>query len=103
MEDLQKSNTLRANLSAAAHLIHGSSEAKFNITYCPGNAISEAVIRQVGFNYMPFDKAVNTFNLASLRDGHNQVKGEGDIFYVSNPALGLWALRKQFNNLMHNL
>ncbi len=27
---------LRNNLSAAAHLIHGSSEGRFRITYCPG-------------------------------------------------------------------
>ena len=28
---------LRMNLSAAAHLIHGSSEGRLSITFCPGN------------------------------------------------------------------
>ena len=40
---------LRNNLSAAAHLIHGSSEGRFRITYCPGPQMSQEAIRSVGF------------------------------------------------------
>ena len=39
---------LRANLGAAAHLIHGSSEGRFRITYCPGPKVSKEEIEGVG-------------------------------------------------------
>ena len=36
LEAVAENEDLRQNLSAAAHLIHGSSEGRFQITYCPG-------------------------------------------------------------------
>ena len=78
---------LANNLSAAAHLIHGSSEGRFRITYCPGPAITAEEIRSVGFEA----GHLKDYPLAGLKDGFN-----GDIFYISNPALGLWALKSQF-------
>ncbi len=38
------------NLSAAAHLIHGSSEGRFSITYCPGY-LTKKEIESVNFRY----------------------------------------------------
>jgi len=84
---------LQNNLSAAAHLIHGSSEGRFRVTYCPGH-ISKEEINNVNFNYCSLNKVLNTFNPANLKEGFNVVNGE-EIFYVSNPALGLWATRKK--------
>jgi nickel-dependent lactate racemase len=37
---VERNADLAANLSAAAHLIHGSSEGRFTITYCPGHLTS---------------------------------------------------------------
>ena len=31
-----------------------------------------------------------------LKDGVNRLSDGEEIFYISNPALGLWALKKQF-------
>ena len=86
---------LRNNLSAAAHLIHGSSEGRFKITYCPGDGVSEAEVRSVGFDYRPYHEVANVYDPARLRDGWQTIAGE-EIFYVSNPGLGLWAHADRF-------
>ena len=83
---------LHANLSAAAHLIHGSSEGRFRITYCPGPGMSRADIVAAGFEYLPFAEAAGVYDPASLKDGWNTV-GNERIFFVRNPSLGLWALQ----------
>ena len=88
-EELQKS------LGAAAHFIHGSSEGRFTITYCPGPGVSEEEIRSVGFEYGDLDEMLKKYPVDQLKDGYNTVNGE-EIFYISNPALGLWALKENF-------
>ena len=85
---------LAATLSAAAHLIHGSSEGRFEIHYAAGK-LSEADIESVGFTPLDFSTAVSTYDPETLKDGWNTVRGE-KIFYLSNPALGLWAQRERF-------
>jgi nickel-dependent lactate racemase len=87
---------LRDNLSAAAHLIHGSSEGRFRITYCPGPHVSLDAIRSIGFEAASLDAAVARYSPDELKDGLNRLPDGEEIFYVSNPALGLWALKSQF-------
>jgi hypothetical protein len=87
---------LRNNLSAAAHLIHGSSEGRFRITYCPGPQMSQEAIRSVGFEARELDAAPKRYNPDQLKDGPNRLPNGEEIFYISNPALGLWALKSQF-------
>ncbi|MEX0322086.1 MAG: lactate racemase domain-containing protein [Puniceicoccaceae bacterium] len=82
---------LAENLSAAAHLIHGTSDGRFRIIYCPGEGVSREVIEGVGFEYRTYADAVAEYDPQQLKDGWNTVHGE-EIFYVSNPALGLWTL-----------
>jgi len=79
---------LRQNLSVAAHLIHGSSDGRFSITYCAGK-LTEEEVRGAAFNYMSYEEASAKYDPAKLTDGFNIVDGE-EIFYISNPALGLW-------------
>ncbi len=90
LELVGKNADLSANLSAAAHLIHGSSEGRFTITYCPGNLTREE-ITGVGFRYEPLDSMIEKYNPEKLREGWNTVKGGENIYYIANPALGLWA------------
>ncbi|MCE5308357.1 MAG: lactate racemase domain-containing protein [Acidobacteriales bacterium] len=85
---------LAASLGVAAHLIHGSSENRFKITYCPGHLTREE-IESVNFSYAPLDDMMKRYDPAKLTDGFNMVDGE-EIFYVSNPALGLWSYRERF-------
>jgi hypothetical protein len=85
---------LAENLSAAAHLIHGSSEGRFRITYCPGHLTREE-IEGVNYSYCSVAEALKKYDPEKLRDGYNDVGGE-EIFYISNPALGLWAHKSRF-------
>ena len=86
---------LRNNLSAAAHLIHGSSEGRFRITYCPGDGVTEEEVRGVGFGYRPYAEVAAVYDPEVLKDGWQEINGE-EIFYVSNPGLGLWAHADRF-------
>jgi len=87
---------IRNNLAAAAHLIHGSSENRFKITYCPGNLTKEE-IESVNFNYASLNEMLKKFNPKKLVDGFNKLPDGEEIFYISNPALGLWAFNGRFN------
>jgi nickel-dependent lactate racemase len=84
---------LANNLSAAAHLIHGSSEGRFKITYCPGK-LSKEEVESVGFAYGDVSLLLKRYNPAKLSHGYNTVDGE-EIFFISNPGLGLWAERSR--------
>ncbi len=93
--ELTNSNEdLKNNLGAAAHLIHGSSEDRFSITYCPGNLTKEE-IEGVNFKYADLDEMTKKYDPTKLKDGWNIVDGE-EIYYISNPALGLWAFKERF-------
>jgi nickel-dependent lactate racemase len=96
LEAVKNNLDLANNLSAAAHLIHGTSEGRFHITYCPGHLTREEV-EGVAYNYAPLDQMLKQYDPAKLTDGWNVVDGE-EIFYVSNPALGLWAYRGRFGD-----
>jgi nickel-dependent lactate racemase len=94
LEAVKTDAELAANLSAAAHLIHGSSEGRFTIRYCPGHLTREE-IEGVHFAYGDLVEYTAKYDPAVLVDGWNVVEGE-EIFYVSNPGLGLWAYRGRF-------
>ena len=84
---------LAADLGAAAHLIHGSSEGRFKITWCPGS-LSKEEIKGVGFSYGDLNAMLTRYDPQKLSLGSNQVEGE-EIFFISNPGLGLWAHRNR--------
>ncbi len=94
---VDQNDDLKKNLSAAAHLIHGTSEGRFRITYCPGH-LSQREIEGVNFGYGDLKTMARRYNPQSLRDGFNKMLDEEEIFYISNPALGLWAHRKRFED-----
>ena len=81
-------------IKAAAHLIHGSSEGRFRVTYCPGH-LTRAEIEGVGYEYAPLDEMRRRYDPTKLTDGlHTDADGR-PFFYISNPALGLWAHRSR--------
>lgn len=79
---------LSVNLSAAAHLIHGSSEGRFSIIYAPGKLTREEV-EGVNFRYAGIEDMLRRYDPETLSEGFNTIEGE-EIYYISNPALGLW-------------
>ncbi|MHC4213011.1 MAG: nickel-dependent putative hexonate epimerase [Planctomycetota bacterium] len=97
LEAVEANDDLRANLSAAAHLIHGSSEGRFGITYCPGK-LSREEIESVNFKYGDLAEMKKKYDPDKLTDGFNRLDNGEEIFFISNPAIGLWSFRERFNN-----
>jgi hypothetical protein len=91
---VEENADLANDLSAAAHLIHGSSEGRFRITWCPGHLTREEV-EGVGFGYGDLSTMLARYNPEKLQHGYNTIEGE-EIFYIANPGLGLWAHRDRF-------
>jgi nickel-dependent lactate racemase len=91
---VEANKDLASDLSAAAHLIHGSSEGRFNITWCPGHLTREE-IEAVGFRYADLNSALERFNPDKMSHGYNRIDDE-DVFFIGNPGLGLWAHRSRF-------
>ncbi len=89
---------LQSNLGASAHLIHGSSEGRFTITYCPGDGMSREEIEGVGFNYCRYEDMVARYPIGNLKDGWNTMPDGEEVYYISNPALGLWAHPDKFKD-----
>lgn len=95
MEAVKRDRELQENLGAAAHLIHGSSEGRFSITYCPGHLTREET-EGVGFRYAELASMLKRYDPVRLHDGWNDDVDGSRIYYISNPALGLWASRERF-------
>ena len=78
-------------IMAAAHLIQGSSDGRFRITYCtrPEN-LSKEEIESVGYQWMDYEKAASLYDPETLHDGWNTLENGEEIYFVKTPALGLW-------------
>jgi hypothetical protein len=95
---IEEHEDLANNLGAAAHLIHGSSEGRFSVTYCPGGLTKEQ-IEGVGFGFADPGEMLRTYDPARLRDGVNAMPGGEEIFFIRNPGLGLWAHKAKFESV----
>ena len=101
LEMAEKEKELAENLSVAAHLIHGSSEGRFTVRYCPGPKMSRSDIESAGYEWGSLDEALSRYDIKKLHPGWNTIASINSpagerIFFVPNPALGLWAERKRF-------
>jgi nickel-dependent lactate racemase len=94
LASVEANGDLANDLSAAAHLIHGSSEGRFSITWCPGH-LSREEVEGVGFAYGDLKTMLARYDPAKLPPGQSMVDGE-EIFFIANPGLGLWAYRGRF-------
>ncbi len=92
LRKLKENEDLGNNLGAAAHLIHGSSEKRFSITYCPGHLTREE-IESVNFKYAPLEDMLKMYDPALLNEGMNVTAEDEEVFFISNPAIGLWACK----------
>ncbi len=92
---VKTTDDLKHNLSAAAHLIHGSSEGRFMITYCPGH-LTRQEIESVKFRYADLNVMMKKYDPSKLKDGFNTMADGERVFFISNPALGLWAHKDRF-------
>ncbi len=96
LKSVSEKAELRNNLSAAAHFIHGSSEGRFSVTYAPGH-LSREEIESVNFRYAPIEEVTRKYDPAKLKDGFNILPDGERIYYISNPAVGLWASKEKLS------
>jgi hypothetical protein len=96
LEQVKRDPELGSSLSAAAHLIHGSSEGRFKVTWAAGG-LSPAEITSVGYEWADVGPLLQRYAPDRLQDGTNRLPDGEEIFFVSNPGLGLWALREKFS------
>lgn len=78
---------------ATAHLIHGSSEERFSITYAPGH-LTQAEVEGVNFKHADLKKTLADYPVDELQEGFNDVNGER-IFYIPTPSAGLWSTKSR--------
>jgi nickel-dependent lactate racemase len=89
LEAVAHNADLKENLSAAAHLIHGSSEGRFRVTYCPGH-LSREEIETAKYQYGDLGQYSSRYDIAKFRDGWNDLPSGERVFFVRDPAMGLW-------------
>ncbi len=98
LDGVKNHDELKNNLSAAAHLIHGSSDGRFSIRYCPGKGpknLSREEIESVGFDWGDIDEYTSKYKPSALTNGFN-ISNNEEIFFIDNPALGLWSSKDRF-------
>jgi len=86
---MQDNHDLQENLGTTAHLIHGSSEGRFRVTYAPGH-LTQQEIEHANFHYQPPAPLLKKYDPAKLSEGFNTLPDGEEIFFISNPATGLW-------------
>ncbi|MDY9917806.1 MAG: lactate racemase domain-containing protein [Proteiniphilum sp.] len=99
LKAVSENQELRDNLGAAAHLIHGSSEGRFSVTYCPGKEawnLTREEIESVGFRWGDIDEVMQKYDPLRLKEGFNRLDDGEEVYYISSPALGLWAHKDRF-------
>jgi nickel-dependent lactate racemase len=90
---VDENSDLRENLSAAAHLIHGSPENRFRVTYAAGHLTSEEVV-SVGYSFGTINELMARYNPKKLMTGHHKTSDGEEFYFISNPATGLWKANK---------
>ena len=93
--DLYNKGAFEGRTMSAAHLIQGSSDGRFTITYCTRpEYISKEEINQVGYEWADYEETAKRYDPKKLKDGWNTLPDGEEIYYVSTPALGLWKCRE---------
>jgi len=85
----EANDDLKENLSAAAHLIHGSPENRFRVTYAAGH-LSRQEVESVGYGYGEIDALMQRYDPGSLQTGFHRTADGEEFYFISNPATGLW-------------
>lgn len=96
LKAVEENDELKNNLGAAAHLIHASSEGRFSVTVCPGQLTREE-IESVNLKYASLDEMIKKYDPSVLKEGYNVLGNGEEIYFISNPAVGLWASRERLD------
>ncbi|MCD8008587.1 MAG: lactate racemase domain-containing protein [Clostridiales bacterium] len=89
--ELYRQGAFEGRLMSAAHLMQGSTEGRFTVTYAtrPEN-LSKEEIESVGYQWADYDEITKRYDPKTLREGFNVLPDGEEIYYVGTPALGLW-------------
>ena len=96
MEQYRINKDMQDIAHAAAHLIHGSSENRFTITYAPGK-MSKEEIEGVNFNYADINEVISRYNPDKMKNGWNKMPDGEEVYFISSPSAGLWATREKLS------
>lgn len=89
--DLYRQGAFEGKLMSAAHLIQGSTDGRFTITYATRpDLMSREEIEGVGYQWADYNEISKRYDPKKLKDGWNVLPDGEEIYYVSTPALGLW-------------
>ncbi|MDO5581024.1 MAG: lactate racemase domain-containing protein [Planctomycetia bacterium] len=80
-----------------AHLIHGSSEGRFKITYAPGHLTKEEM-NGVNFGYADLQETLKRYDPAKMKNGFNTMPDGEEVYYISTPSAGLWSTAEKLKN-----
>jgi hypothetical protein len=94
MEQHRRSEDMQDLAHATAHLIHGSSEGRFKITYAPGH-LSREEIEGVGFQYADLQSTLDRYRPDLHGEGWQQTSDGERFFFIPTPSAGLWASREK--------
>jgi len=94
MEQYRTNADMQDLAHATAHLIHGSSEGRFTITYAPKDLTREE-IEGVCFQYADLDETLAKYPPDQLKEGFNTLESGERIFFIPTPSAGLWATREK--------
>ena len=89
--ELYRQGVFEGRLMSAAHLMQGSSEGRFTITYAtkPEN-LSKEEIESVGYQWADYNEITKRYNPETLKEGWNVLPAGEEVYFVGTPALGLW-------------
>jgi hypothetical protein len=82
---------------ATAHLIHGSSEGRFTITYAPGHLMQKE-IESVNFRYADINATMARYRPDQCKQGWNTTADGERFYFIPTPSAGLWAMREKLYN-----
>ncbi|MBR0250409.1 MAG: hypothetical protein IJQ77_04950, partial [Synergistaceae bacterium] len=89
--DLYRKGAFEGRLMSAAHLMQGSSEGRFTITYATKpELMSREEIESVGYNWADYDEITKRYDPFRLKEGWNVLDDGEEIYFVGKPAIGLW-------------
>jgi len=74
---------------ATAHLIHGSTEGRFKVTYAPGR-LSREEIEKANYGYLDLSEAKKAYPQDKLKNGFNTLPSGEEIYFIDTPSAGLW-------------
>jgi nickel-dependent lactate racemase len=90
----KKNADMRDLAHATAHLMHGSSEGRFKITYAPGK-IAKKDMDSVHFGYADLNETLRRYNPEKMKEGWNTMPDGERVFFISTPSAGLWSTKEK--------